>query len=137
MDLPKLNLEKVSGNRMCFGCGKDNPLGLKLEPHREGDTAIAEFIPAEYHQGWPGFAHGGVLMAVLDEIIGYAAYYANVYDVTAKIEIRLKSMAKLGEPLIARARITKQSKRLLEISADLQRKDGTVVAEASSIQFIV
>ncbi len=137
MDLPKLDLEKVSGNRLCFGCGKDNPLGLKLDPHREGDIARAEFTPVEYHQGWPGFAHGGVLMAVLDEIIGYAAYYANVYDVTAKIEIRLRSMARIGEPLIASARITKQSKRLLEITADLQRKDGTVVAEATSIQFIV
>jgi acyl-coenzyme A thioesterase PaaI-like protein len=137
MDIPQLSLEKIKENRLCFGCGKDNPFGMKLKPYRDGDTARAEFTPSEYHQGWPGFAHGGALMTVLDEIIGYATFYVNTYNVTAKIEIRIKSMAKIGEPLIASAHIIKQSKRLLEVEADIKRKDGSVVAEASSIQFVV
>lgn len=137
MDLPELNLVKVTENRMCFGCGEDNPLSMKLKPYREGDAAKAVFTPNEYHQGWPGYTHGGVLLTVLDEIIGCVCYYRNIYNVTAKIEVRIKSMAKIGETLTATARIVKESKRLLEIEADLKRKDGTVIAEASSIQFVV
>ena len=137
MDIPQLNLAKIKENRFCFGCGKDNPFSLKLEASRDGDEARAEFTPTEYHQSWPGYVHGGVLMAVLDEMIGTVSIYHNIFNVTAKIDVRIKSMAKIGEPLIAAARISRQSKRLLEVEADLKRKDGSVVAEASSIQFIV
>ena len=137
MEIPQLNLEKITENRFCFGCGKDNPFSLKLEPHRDGDEARAEFTPTEYHQSWPGYVHGGVLMAVLDEMIGTVSIYHNIFNVTAKIDVRIRSMARVGEPLIAAARISRQSKRLLEVEADLKRKDGSVVAEASSIQFIV
>jgi len=137
MEIPQLNLPRIRENGMCFGCGKDNAFSMKLQPYRDGDFARAEFTPEERHQGWPGYTHGGVLMTVLDEIIGYASYYQNIYNVTARIEVRIKSMARIGEPLIASARIAKQSRRLLEIEADLKRRDGSVVAEASSIQFIV
>ncbi len=138
MEIPELNnLPKAFENNMCFGCGKANPIGLKLKPHLEGDTARAEFVPTEYHQGWPGYVHGGVLMAVLDESIGFITFMNHIYNVTAKMDLRLKSMARIGEPLIVSARITKKTKRLLEVEANLKRRDGSIVAEASSVQFVV
>jgi acyl-coenzyme A thioesterase PaaI-like protein len=136
MEIPKLNLEKVENNQMCMGCGKANTHGFKLEFRQDGKTALAYFTPSPYHQGWPGFAHGGALMTVMDEAIGWACHFAGIFTVTAKIEIRIKSMASIGEPLIVSATIAKQTRRTLELEADIKRPDGSVVAEASSIQFI-
>ena len=56
---------------MCFGCGRDNTIGLKLDFHQEGESVRAEFIPGEMYQGWPGVVHGGLICTMLDEVIGY------------------------------------------------------------------
>jgi len=136
MEIPKLNLAKVENNQMCLGCGKANDHGFKLEFHQDGKSVRADFTPSKYHQGWPGFVHGGALMTVLDEAIGWACHFNEIFTVTAKIEIRIRSMARIGEPLIVSANITKQTRRTLELEADVKRHDGSVVAEASSVQFI-
>jgi acyl-coenzyme A thioesterase PaaI-like protein len=137
MDIPRLSLVKVEQNPMCFGCGKENPHSLKIKMDRNNSLAQAEFVPTEYHQGWPGFAHGGALSAAIDECIGLATFLKNIYAVTAKLDIRFKSMARIGEPLLITAQITKQTSRTVEIEVQMKRHDGSTVAEASSLQFIV
>ena len=137
MEIPELHLEKIKDNPMCFGCGKANPHSLKMKFSEEGQTAKAEFLPNEYHQSWPGHVHGGALMAALDEGIGYATFSKGIYAVTAKIEIKLKSMALIGEPLIVSSYITKKTSRTVEVEARINRRDGSVVAEASALLFIV
>ena len=136
MDLPNISLEKIEKNAMCFGCGKDNQHGLKLKFYQDGDQAKSEFVPSEFHQGWPGYVHGGILITAMDEGIGWVTILKNIYCVTAKIEVRLKSMARIGEPLIISAYITRQTKRTIEVKAEIKRKDDSLVAEASSVQFI-
>ncbi len=137
MEIPQLSLTKFDKNPMCFGCGKENPHSLKIKFFKDGDIAKAEFVPTEFHQGWPGHVHGGALMAAIDECIGWATYQKNIFSVTAKIDIRLRSLARIGEPLAITAQIIKQTTRTLEVEVQMKRKDGSIVAQASSIQFIV
>lgn len=137
MEIPELHLEKVKENPMCFGCGKANPQSLKMKLVRKDGTAKGEFLPTEYHQSWPGHVHGGALLAALDEGIGWAAFAQNIYAVTAKIDVKLKSMARIGEPLIISANVTRQTSRTVEVEARMNRTDGSVVAEASALLFIV
>jgi acyl-coenzyme A thioesterase PaaI-like protein len=137
MEIPELNLEKVKENPMCFGCGKANPHSLKMKFFRDGETAKAEFLPNECHQSWPGHVHGGALMAAFDEGIGWATFSKGIYAVTAKIEIRLKSMARIGEPLIVCSHITRKTSRTVEVESQINRRDETVVAEARALLFIV
>jgi acyl-coenzyme A thioesterase PaaI-like protein len=137
MEIPKLVLEKVDENPLCFGCGKENPYSLKMKSFMDGDIAKSEFVPTQFHQGWPGYVHGGALMAAIDETIGWVVFQKNIYAVTAKIEVRLKSMACVGELLVLTSRITKQTRRTLEVEVQVQRPDGSIVAEASSVQYIV
>ena len=137
MEMPRLSLIKVDENPMCFGCGKDNPHSLKIKMDRGNPVARAEYTPTEFHQGWPGFAHGGALSAAIDECVGLATFLNRIYAVTAKLEIRFKSMARIGEPLIITAQINKQTSRTVEISVQMKRHDGSVVCEGSSVQFIV
>jgi beta-phosphoglucomutase family hydrolase len=134
---PKISLNSIKDYNMCFGCGKDNPFGLKLKFTWDGKTATAEFVPGENHQGWSGYVHGGILLCLLDEAMGYAATYGGGYNVTAKIQARLKHMAAVGEPLVVTCSVAKKNKRLIETEASLTLKDGTVVAEGSSIQYLV
>jgi acyl-coenzyme A thioesterase PaaI-like protein len=137
MEIPNLSMAKFDKNPMCFGCGKDNPHSLKIRFYMDGVVAKAEFIPTEYHQGWPGHVHGGALMAAIDESIGWATFQKHIFSVTAKIDIRLRSMARIGEPLTIIASIAKQTSRTLEVEVRMKRQDDSLVAEATSVQFIV
>jgi len=51
---PKVPIDPSVGWDMCFACGEDNPIGLKLKVKWDGKTAKTEFIPNKYHQGWGG-----------------------------------------------------------------------------------
>ena len=134
---PQISLDIDRGYRMCFGCGPDNPIGLKLSFQWDGKTARAEFTPGEVHQGWSGLVHGGIITCLLDEAMGYAAVFSGVYGVTAKMQVRLRRIALVGEPLVITSSIIKKTKRLIEAEAAVSLKDGTPIAEGTSTQFVV
>lgn len=53
----------------CFGCGKDNELGLQISVFRQADPAAGirgEFVPKPYMGGFPGILHGGIIYTALD-----------------------------------------------------------------------
>lgn len=53
----------------CFGCGKDNELGLQISVFRDPthpDRIIGNFQPKEYMTGFSGILHGGVIFTALD-----------------------------------------------------------------------
>ena len=127
----------IDRNELCFGCGKDNPIGLKLDFKWEGKTARAEFTPTEFYQGWAGIVHGGIISSLLDEAMAYAAIFEGMHCITAKIETRIKRPARVNEPLIITSSVTKKSRKLIETKASITLKDGTQVAEGTSSQFVV
>ncbi len=121
---------------LCFGCGKNNPCGLKLKFEWDGKVAKSEFTPTEFHQGWKEIIHGGILTTLLDEAMGYATYFENLPCVTATMEIRLRRPVLIGQPLIITAWVTRNARRFAETEASLTLKDGTIVAEAKATQYI-
>lgn len=134
--LPKVVLDTDLREGLCFGCGQNNPIGLKLSFVHEGDTVRAEFTPDGVYQGWPGLLHGGILGCLLDEAMSNAAYHTGNTCLTASIAIRLRQPVKVGETLLITARVTRQRQRLIETEGRVCLKDGTVVAEATAKQFI-
>ena len=58
----------------CFGCGADNPIGLRLQYRREGDAVVTEFTPGDEHEGWPDIVHGGIITTLLYEVMENFAY---------------------------------------------------------------
>ena len=55
----------------CYGCGDRNAAGLHVRVTAgEGVRVTAQFNVDELHEGAPGLAHGGVLAAALDEVLG-------------------------------------------------------------------
>ena len=126
----------VAASDLCFGCGKNNPCGLKLEFNWDGRVIRSEFTPTELHQGWKEIIHGGILVALLDEAMAYAAYFAKVGGVTAAMETRFRRPVSVGQPLVITAWVNKKTRRFAETEARLILKDGTVVTEAKATQYV-
>jgi len=135
VEIPKLDTEYTT--RLCFGCGENNPIGLKLKPVYDGEKVRAEFTPREFHQGWDNATHGGILYTLLDEVAAYALLCHGIYfGVTTKSEVRFKHVAPTGEPIQISAWATKLTKRLVETKGVLALKDNTVIAEGSSLFYV-
>jgi acyl-coenzyme A thioesterase PaaI-like protein len=134
--LPKVTLNADLAEGFCFGCGRHNPVGLKLEFTRDGESIRAEFTPDRNHQGWPGLLHGGILGALLDEAMSNIVYATGHTCLTASISIRIKQPIKIDNPLVVTAWITRRGSRLIETAGRVCLEDGAVVAEASAKQFI-
>ncbi|HEY4685822.1 MAG TPA: PaaI family thioesterase, partial [Dehalococcoidia bacterium] len=91
--------------RWCYACGDLNPLGLHVHFRMEDDWAVASFEALREHQGYPGFVHGGIVSALLDEAMGWATYGRGIWAVTGKMETRFRGVVPIGRPLAVRGRI--------------------------------
>jgi acyl-coenzyme A thioesterase PaaI-like protein len=114
----------------CWGCG-DAPDGIRLpHPALEGLTEYdAWFRFDERHQAGPGFAHGGLIAAALDEACGLLASWYRFPTVTARIFVRYRRPVEINMELLVRARLVSEHGRRLRIEADIG--DGTdILAEA-------
>ena len=133
--LPQVSIN--SDYSWCFGCGQNNPIGLKLSFRRDGNTVQAEFTPGRLYQGWPEIVHGGIIASILDEAMSYAVHFEGMTFVTARMEVKFKRPAPIAEPLVITSSITRKTRRLVETKATISLRDGTVVAEGTATQFIV
>ncbi len=134
---PQISIDTKKSLNMCFACGRDNPIGLKLNFKWDNNRATAEFTPSKFHQGWSGIVHGGIINCLLDEAMTYAPYFEGLDCITARMQARLRRPALVGEPLIITSSITKKTRKLVETKAAISLKDGTPVAESTATMFIV
>ena len=134
---PKVSIDTERDLAMCFGCGQNNPIGLRLNFKWDGKTARAEFTPTKLYQGWSGLVHGGVIICLLDEAMGYATRFEGMNCATAKIQAKLRRLALIDEPLVITSSITKKTRKLVETKANITLMDGTQVAEGTATQFVI
>ncbi|OGO50923.1 MAG: hypothetical protein A2148_02175 [Chloroflexi bacterium RBG_16_68_14] len=125
--------ERPSPARLCFGCGSENPRGLGMRFRLEGDRAVAEFTAPPDLQGYPGHVHGGGVATMLDEAMGWAVYGRGIWAMTARLTMRFRRSAPLGEPLTASGWVTRDRGRFLELRSELRSRRGVLLAEAEGI----
>ena len=123
---------RLEDNRQCFACGPDNPRGLHLQFRFEGEDYLTEFEVRPEYQGWAGLAHGGLLATVLDEVMSRLLWEKQVNALLAKIAVRYRTPARVGEKLRVRGRITGQRGRLVFAQAEALHADGSVAASAEA-----
>lgn len=115
---------------------ESNPLGLSLSFTREGDIAKAEFVLNENHQRFSGYIHEGVIALLMDEGMGWISRnIAGVSSVTARMNIKVYELPKVGEPLVITAGIKNNSRKLLEEYVRIERKNGALLAEGNCLQY--
>ncbi len=116
---------------MCFVCGRDNPIGFHLHFFQDNEKCVrADYTPKEEHQGFPGVMHGGLVTALLDEVLGRTAIANEVWCMTAKLDVRFRKPVPIGERLKLKGEITRHNGRVLEGKGELRLSDGTIAAEA-------
>ena len=91
----------------CFGCCPDNPAGLALSASLEGDILVCSFALDKRQESYPGVAHGGVVVAVLDELMGNLLAIAHRKACfTVSMRVRFLSPLRIGETYRASARLS-------------------------------
>lgn len=85
------------------------------------------------HGGPPGRAHGGVVAALLDEILGIAAYVAGASGMTAELDVRYRRATPLDVPLTVTARWVGRDGRRSRATGEVRAPDGVVTAEATAV----
>lgn len=118
----------------CFVCGKDNPEGLRLEFHLDEAARTMEtvWVPRATHQGYADIVHGGLVAAVLDEVLGKLTVSLGIPAVTAELSVRFQKPVPPARPLKVRGRLTGERGRLLQGESEAFLEDGTVAAAASA-----
>ena len=123
----------------CFVCGKKNPLGLHAIVRREKDKIIGEFISKKEHEGPRGILHGGLIAALLDEVMVYLAHsiISPGQDTpTASLSVRFHRPVPTGKKIILEAIISGKHSKLIQAQASVKFEDGTLVARAEG-KFII
>lgn len=133
----KLPLEYSKAVTNCFGCGKNNPIGLKLDISWDGEKVSTEFTPTNFHTGFDDIVHGGIICALMDEVMSYVPFSQDILTVTGKMDVRFRKPARPGVPLVIKAFQVKGNSRILETKCIITLKDGTVVAEGNATMWII
>ena len=123
--------------RWCYACGDLNPVGLHLRFAVEAEWVVATFEADKVHQGYPGYVHGGIVSALLDEAMGWATYGRGIWALTGKMELRFRGVVPTGAPLAVRGRIARDRGKTLDVVAELRDGAGNVLAEATGLFFRV
>ncbi|MDJ0794300.1 MAG: PaaI family thioesterase [Woeseiaceae bacterium] len=119
--------------RMCFACGKDNPIGLQITYVVDGDTCTAEFTPNENHLSWEDTVHGGIIYSALDDVTGNIPYQNGLVAHTARCEIRYREPLRAGQTVLLRGWTEKTKGRLMVLRGEARRKDdNTLIAECTA-----
>ena len=131
-------MRKQPSSRMCFVCGRQNSVGLKLEFYEdsEPDQVRTEFVvPAEF-QGYPGTVHGGIVATILDEVSGRAVMIGTSDDylmATLKMSVRYHRPTPTGAPLVAVGRVERLGGTGARVAGEIRLADGTVTASSESL----
>ncbi len=118
---------------MCFACGPDNPIGLKIQFHFDGEICTAEFTPNQNHVGFSDTVHGGIVYTALDDVTANVLYLQGRKAHTAKCEIRYRQPCRVGEKYLLKGWIESERRRLILLKGEMRRAaDDAVVADCES-----
>ena len=115
---------------LCFACGPLNSSGLRLRFKHDRDQIITEYTPRQDHQGFPGYLHGGVISALLDEVMSRVSLLDNIWTMTARIDVRYRKPIPTNHSIKAFAKRRNKRLRIFETIGWVELPDGSVAADA-------
>jgi acyl-coenzyme A thioesterase PaaI-like protein len=126
--------DPIRHHDLCFGCGQANLFGLQLElePAPAGGVEGRFFVKQD-HQGPPGYAHGGVLGAALDEAMALLVHHSGTFALTGRLEIDLLAPAPVGTFVTVRAAMESSEESRLHLTAEASDEDGKRLARARGV----
>jgi len=120
----------------CFGCGLENPAGLKLRFVREDERTVSTTFttPAEW-TGWRTLVHGGFLALLLDETTAWAAWALGGERafLTRELRLQFRRPASVGEPLTIRGTLGADDGRQITVAGAITNARGELLTEAEAL----
>lgn len=109
--------------QQCFGCGPNNPHGLKLRFHREGESVVTTYTPTRGLEGPPGIFHGGLQATLCDEVAGWALVgLLGRMGFTTSMNVRYMRPVRIDKPVEARAKVTSQKGDIVTLQVTLSQE---------------
>jgi len=126
---------KQPGSSHCFICGRENPVGLKLDFYtpEPGLVRTKITIPAHF-EGYPGVVHGGILAAILDETGGRAHMDDPThFMVTAQLNVRYRKPVPSETSLEVIGIAGERKGRVSKAHAEIRDMDGEILTDAELV----
>jgi acyl-coenzyme A thioesterase PaaI-like protein len=118
---------------VCPVSGLENPMGLGMTAYREGDGVRASVTLGAGSAGPPGIAHGGVVAALLDDLMGFVLdSIERTPGYTANLTVTYKRPVPVETPVDVRGRLRRREGRKLFLAASIEL-DGQTLAEADGL----
>ena len=118
----------------CFGCGSLNAGGLGLALHVEPGRSWTELALDRRFEGWEGIVHGGILCAVLDEVMAWALVGEDNWGVTARMAVEFRKPVQVGVPVRAEGWITRSRRRIVDSAGRIvETATGDELATATGV----
>jgi uncharacterized protein (TIGR00369 family) len=132
-----IRLEPNPSNK-CFGCGGNNPGGMKLtfEQDNANRKIVGRFILGERYQGGGGFAHGGIIAMLLDEAMGKVCRFREVRAVTAELTVEYLKPVSVEKEIVVEGREAEQKGRNLFLLGEIRNAAGEILARGRG-RFVV
>ncbi len=129
---------KQNNSNNCIVCGLKTDSSLKTAFYElENETVVGICTPQNHHQSYPDRMHGGMICALLDEVMGRGIQIENPneWGVTGSIEIKYKKAVPLNKQIKCVGRITSNRARIFEGEGFLEDEDGNVLATGKALYF--
>lgn len=126
-------IKKQCNSNDCIVCGMQNHASLKASLYEvEGDMIVGLLAGDECHQSYPHRMHGGIISALLDEIIGRAVniFEPDTFGVTGALEVKFKKPVPLGEEIKVVGKVVRNTSRLFESEGFIEDESGNILAMA-------
>lgn len=121
---------KLPNTLNCFVCGEKNKKGLFIKARVEAGIVICEYVTSTENAGWSNMVHGGVSMALLDEIMTWAAILETGKPcVAGEFKCRFKKPIYVGEKIIITGWVNFLKSILVSISGKIVNSEGNICVE--------
>jgi uncharacterized protein (TIGR00369 family) len=133
--VPAINDDTIDHH--CFGCGNQNPGGLKLRFRPLANGGVwADFAPTRDHEGYMGMTHGGILSTILDEAMSWAVTHTGDLGVTARMSVAFRRPVRLGQQIRALAWVTGRKARAIDTRAEVRDVEGGELLASAEGRFM-
>ena len=118
----------------CFACGLLNVSGVQLRLHADDGRCWTELAVPQRFEGWDGIAHGGIVSAILDEVMAWSLIGQDRLGFTARLAVEFHHPVPVETPIRATGWITSGRRRRFETAAQItDAATGQVLASGTAV----
>lgn len=128
-------VQKQNNSDMCVVCGTKNSLSLGAKFYAvEGDMMVGVVTGRDEHQSYPDRMHGGMISALLDEVVGRAinCVEPDAFGVTSDMAVKFKKPVPLNEEIKIVGKLTKNTRLVFQAEGFVEDKAGNILATAKA-----